>query len=225
MRFLFFTVTAVVAVGGLLAAACGDSPASVRQAPDGDASFKRDGGIVEPPEAGGPTDAGGGPPAPSCASYCDLVMATCKDENVQYGSRAECLAVCALLPLGKGADKDESTVGCRELYAGGPAKTDSVTYCNAAGPFGGNLCGDRCNAFCQLTVAACAPDAGKSSPYKSFADCQTACAQLVYSEDGGEGPDGPTQGDTLNCRLYYLRGAVSDPSACVNIGADSGACR
>lgn len=215
----------VVAAGGLLAAACGDTAAVNRATNDPDASFTRDGGIVEPPEAGGGSDAGSPPPGPSCENYCDLVMAACTDDNLQYASRAECLAVCALLPLGKDGAKNESSVGCRELYAGGPAKTDSVAYCAAAGPFGGNLCGDRCNAFCQLTVAACTPDAGKGGPYKSYADCQTACAQLVYSDAGGEGPGGPQDGDTLNCRLFYLRGAVFDPSKCVHVSADSGACR
>ena len=227
---LFFSLAATVAAGGLflvltgLAGACGDTAGVETRDDERDAAFSRDGGLVEVPEGGGASDAGTSGPPPSCENYCDLVMGSCTDADVQYGSRDECLSFCNLLPLGKASEKGESTVGCRELYAGGPAKTDSVAYCAAAGPFGGNLCGDRCSAFCQLTLAACSPEAGTPA-YGSYADCQTACAQLVYADAGGDGLGGPQDGDTLNCRLYYLREAISDSSACASIAGDSGPCR
>ena len=109
------------------------------------------------------------------------------------------------------------------------ARTNPGGYCLAAGPFGGGVCGDRCTAFCALTLGACSPDAGPAAPYGSYPDCQTACAGYRYQDGGvdggGEPPGGPTGGDTLNCRLFHVRGAVHDGSGCVNLGVDSGACR
>ncbi len=221
-RFLFLAVASTTAAGGLVAMACGSTSPTERP-PVPDSSFAVDGGIVEPPDGSG-SDAAPPAPKPSCDAYCDLVTATCKGEHMQYANKAECLAVCALLPLGQGGEKDTSSVGCRQVYADSPARTDSVKYCAAAGPFGGNLCGDRCTAFCQLTLAACAPDAGKP-PFKSNADCQAACAELPFTDAGGEGLDGPVDGNTLNCRLYHLRTAIKDANYCVNLAPDSGMCR
>ncbi|MBS2018165.1 MAG: hypothetical protein JST00_35160 [Deltaproteobacteria bacterium] len=216
----------LVATAGLVTAACGDTAAIERRDDERDGSFRRDGGLVEPPDGGGgPSDAGAIPELPTCEGYCTLVTSTCTDASTQYRSREECLSVCALLPLGTGEEKGEGTVGCRQLYAGGPAKSDSVAYCAAAGPFGGNLCGDRCSAFCQIAAAVCGPDSGKSSGYGTFAECQTTCAQLVYTDAGDDGLEGPASGDTLNCRLYQLRQAIADPAACAQLADDGGACR
>ena len=230
-RYLFLLslpVATATAVGVLVVSACGSSVTSDRAGPD-DASVRRDGGPVQPSEAGA-YDAGLiNEPAPSCVKYCDLVMETCIDQSAQYASRAQCLEFCARLPSGDAGDPDESnTVGCRQIYAGSPARTNPGGYCLAAGPFGGGVCGDRCTAFCGLTLGACSPDAG-GAPYGSYPDCQTACAGYRYqdggSDGGGETPDGPTGGDTLNCRLFHVRGAIQDGSGCVNLGLDSGACR
>ena len=154
-------------------------------------------------------------------------LSACNDVHAQYGSRSECLEFCARLPPGDAGDKAADTVACRQFYAGGPARTDALSYCLAAGPFGGTVCGDRCPVFCELAISSC-PPTGNAAPFASYPDCQSACIGFKYRDDadgGGERPDGPTSGATLNCRLYHLRSAVHDGSGCAELGVDSGACR
>jgi hypothetical protein len=177
-----------------------------------------------------PSDAGTPPPPPlSCAKYCDLVQSHCKGEHAQYASKDECLAFCEHIPPGDPYDmKETAGMYCRQNYAGSPSLTDPETYCAAAGPFGGGICGDRCTAFCQVAFSACAPDAG-AGPYASVPKCKTECVEYVFKEagvdGGGEGLDGPKTGDTLNCRLYHLRKAVIDAGSCADLGPDAGDCR
>jgi hypothetical protein len=157
-------------------------------------------------------------------------MTTCQAAYAQYASREACLGFCTAIPLGKPGDTDTHSVACRQYYAGSPAKTDAITYCRAAGPFGGGICGERCTTLCQLALATCPPDAG-TTPYLSQPECATACATFSFREPsvdgGGEGPTGPTSGDTLNCRLFHLRGIVQGGGAagCSDVGAESAACR
>ncbi|MBX3262526.1 MAG: hypothetical protein KF782_22790 [Labilithrix sp.] len=191
---------------------------------------RRDAAPVDPTEAGPPLDAALGPP-PSCARYCDLVMENCTGAEAQYASAEECLAFCAHLPLvqpTRGVDeKEAASVACRQYWADAPARTSPNAYCLAAGPFGGNVCGDRCTAFCAVTLSACSPDAGATA-YASQPDCATACAGFSYRgagvDGGGEGPAAPDDGDTLNCRLYWLRQATGDPEACAALKVQSDRC-
>lgn len=228
-RFLFvlgLAATSTLAAG--IVTACSSTAAPEPTSTAGDASVRRDGGPVEAPEAGA-YDAGTPiGPDPSCEAYCDLVMDSCKDAHAQYASRAECLDLCGHLPPGAAGDTETNSVACRQHYAGSPARTDAVSYCLAAGPFGGGVCGDRCTAFCGLTLGACVPGADPA-PYASYPDCQTACADYPYRDGGvdggGEPPDGPESGDTLNCRLFHVRSAVRDGSGCANLGPNSSACR
>ena len=213
----------------MTASSCSNTAASgADRFVDDDASH-RDGSIVQPVE-GGAIDASAPPlPEPECATYCDSVLDSCKDGHLQYASRAECLAFCAHLPRGKAGESGGNSVACRQFYAGSPSKIDAVSYCGAAGPFGGGgICVDRCPVFCELALGACAPEAG-AAPYGSYPDCQTACLAFAYKDGGVDGggvpPTGPATGNTLNCRLYYLREAVTRGTSCENLGADSPACR
>lgn len=211
--------------------ACGDSASSAT--PDSpDAAIRRDGGPVDPPDAA-PSDAAPPPqPVPTCQKYCEAVTKSCAGDQAQYGSTNECLAFCGRFAEGKPGETDTNTLACRAYYAGSPAKTDPGKYCAAAGPWGGGICGDRCNAFCQLAVSACDPDAGTTAqvaPYASYPDCATECAGYAFrdagADGGGEGPSGPSSGDTLNCRLYELRKVIVLGDSCAAIAADSGVCR
>lgn len=230
-RVLFFVLAAPVAsaaaAGAVLVAACSSSANADRDVYD-EAGIRRDGGPVQPPEPRVQDAEPPRGPAPSCTQYCDLVMESCKGDNAQYASVSECLAFCARLPAGDGGDEQTNTVACRQYYAGSPARTDALGYCLAAGPFGGGVCGDRCSAFCGLTLEACSPK-NSSAPYGGYPDCQSACAGYPYkdggADGGGEPPSGPTSGDTLNCRLFHVRSAIADGSGCAHVGADSGACR
>jgi hypothetical protein len=234
-RHLFFPLwplaTFSVAIGAATVAivACSSTASDSRDPFSDDAGPRKDGGLVGPVEAG--TYDGGAPrgPEPSCAKYCDLVMDACTGQHAQYASRTECLELCARLPEGDAGDDESNTVACRQYYAGSPARTNAGEYCLAAGPFGGGVCGERCIAFCGLSLDACSPGGSGAAPYGNYPDCQTACQGFAYqdggTDGGGERPDGPKKGDTLNCRLYYVRSAVHDGSGCANIAADSGACR
>jgi hypothetical protein len=233
-RFLFSAVPVglitliTVAVGLLVVGACSTTETADPVSSTVDSGTRKDGGLVGLAD-GGTYDSGkAAGPEPSCTTYCDLVTATCVGDQAQYASRAECLEVCARLPPGDPGDIESNTVACRQYYAGSPARTNAGSYCLAAGPFGGGVCGDRCIAFCGLALGACSADAG-TPPYDSYPDCQTACAGYAYkdggADGGGEPPTGPATGDTLNCRLFHVRAAVHDGTGCGNLAADSGACR
>jgi hypothetical protein len=225
-RFLFFAAGFAFTVGGLVASACSDTSASALS--DSDAgSLQKDGSPVLPSEAGAYDAATPQGPLPSCATYCNLVMGSCTGDFAQYASAAECNELCAKLPTGDAGDDESNTVACRQYYAGTPAKTSPESYCVAAGPFGGMKCGERCPIFCELALGSCSPEAGVA-PFDSYSDCQQACSGFNYKDGGtggGDHPDGPATGDTLNCRLFHLRAAVHDGSGCVDLGVDSGACR
>jgi hypothetical protein len=230
-RARFLGALVLAATAGAMAAtalaACSDTTATA-PAPLEDAAIRRDVGPVEPPMSDAGAEAGGSlGPSPSCASYCDAVMGNCTGSLAQYASYDECTAFCAALPPGSPGDDEAPTVACRQYYAGSPAKIDPMTYCPSAGPWGGGVCGDRCTAFCRGLLTFCSPDAGPA-PYASYPDCATACAALPYTGDGdggGAGLDGPETGDTLNCRLFHLRGAVANPAACDDLAPDGGPCK
>lgn len=233
-RFFAFAVYfgGASALGVLGVAACGS--ADLEPAPsavDAGANLRRDSAPVDPAEAGAPLDAAPASEA-SCEKYCDLVMGNCTKENEQYASRAECLAFCGHLPLQaqtRGGDEQSSaSIACRQYWADSPSKTSPEKYCLAAGPFGGNTCGDRCTAFCDAVLSIC-PATGTKPPYVDQPQCASACADFSYrdagTDGGGEGPKGPLAGNSLNCRLQQLRTALSQPGKCAEVGALSETCR
>src|SRR5262249_37946282 len=160
--------------------ACGSSPLVSNKAFEDAGTLVRDGAPVDPTEAGPPSDAGAGPP-PTCARYCDLVTANCTQDQAQYASHEDCLAFCKHLPLQQpardSADHADS-VECRQYWADTPARTDPKEFCLAAGPFGGNVCGYRCTAFCDVVLSACAPDGG-DRVFDTTATCASACTMFA----------------------------------------------
>jgi len=237
-RVFAFAVCALASVVtglGLVAssiAGCSDSDVQTASASSDAGALRRDAAPVDPTQPSPQLDAGTGP-VPSCMKYCQLVMENCTGESAQYGSTEECLAFCDHLPLEQPTreadEKEAASVACRQYWADGPARTSPKTYCLAAGPFGGNACGDRCTAFCSVVLSACSPDGGAVVAYRSQPECATACAGFSYrdasTDGGGEGPDGPVDGDTLNCRLYWLRAATMDPEKCAALAPDSEVCQ
>ena len=233
LSFSVVALSAASAIAGV--SACSSTAATPdRNGALAEDAGHRDGSPVEPADGTSPSDAGPPGPQPECTAYCDSVLESCKDDQAQYASKGECLAFCARLAPGKAGDSDGDSIACRQYYAGSPARTESAKFCPAAGPFGGGgICGERCPIFCELAVGACAvmgtgPDASPP-PYDTYADCQTTCLGFAYRDGGvdggGEVASGPTSGNTLNCRLYYLRQAVTRGEACENLGAQSAACR
>lgn len=156
----------------------------------------------------------------SCDRYCEMVEASCPGTFAQYENRTQCSRACQALPAGSAGDRAGNTVACRQTYAGNVSKTDPAKYCAVAGPFGGGVCGERCDAYCTLALSAC-----PSGPWGSLPACISACTNLRYEDggDAGEGIFGPTTGDTLNCRTRHLLAAFADPNECETL-ASGGVC-
>lgn len=233
MRRVFASVLVMLGVATAWGLGCSASDEGVASSSLDAGSPKWDSGLVDPTEGGSLLDSGLGTPA-SCEKYCGLVMANCSGDNAQYTDFDECLAFCGRLPLNQptreAEEKASATVACRQYWADSPSRTSPETYCLAAGPFGGNICGDRCTAYCSVVLDTCSPDGG-TAVYGSAPDCASACANFAYrdagSDGGGEGPADPGASDSLNCRLYQLRVAVTTTSvaACMALRPDGGACQ
>lgn len=199
-------------------------------------------------------DAGAVPPsAATCASYCDGYGTVCgfaaaEDKATdRYLSKAACMAACALTPAGVPTIIDGNTLACRAGTYGGSGETP----CAAGGPFGlygitasdagpdadvppsrfGEVaCGKTaCDTFCALATSACA-DAGASSPswnggFDKGACLATCGVDFAFDLDAGAASvdDGR---NTLNCRMYQLQLALTDPSRCamLGVGSDGGTC-
>ncbi len=148
------------------------------------------------------------PPDPTCEAYCAAVTANCTDGNAQYGSETQCNNYCETwgkLPLGEGTDTSGNTVGCRIYHAGvaGGGEAEAAIHCAHAGPSGGDVCGTYCENYCHLSATNCTED---NALYEDDDGCATACA------DFAAGPDPlATDGDSVQCRIYHLGVAGSDP--------------
>lgn len=229
-RFRFFllvsgALTTALAIGAI-STGCGgvDAPTAADASPP-----RNDSSAVDPAEAGDALD-GTGADRGSCDKYCSLVMESCTEANAQYASSEECLAFCEHIPAEPQSTptalRGSASLACRQYWADTPAQTNPRSSCLAAGPFGGNVCGDRCTAFCDVLLDACEPG-GPNEVYASQSDCASACAGFTYldagTDGGGEGTGGPDAGDSLNCRLFHLRAAAVDAEKC-EILKPSGAC-
>ena len=193
-----------------------------------------DAGHVAPP----PADDGGDPL--TCENYCKVIAMNCgaapgSAEYIEYlapgagpkGSTDPCLFLCKYLIRNKGTYIPPSgpepapadTLACRlwHAYAAGSTKRPDV-HCRHAGPLGSELCGDPCNAFCELDFDYCVDD--NSVPtYSSQARCQSACGPdagptgFAYSVNSGDLVNDAgmiTGGNTLNCRLWHLETAIQE---------------
>ena len=161
---------------------------------------------------------------PSCADYCAAVTAACTGGNAQYVDEDACNTYCAewaSLTMGTLDDTDGNTVGCRMYHAGEAAlsQTNAAIHCPHAGPSGANTCGTWCEVYCDLAATNCS---GDDALFADDDSCQTACAAYP----AGEAP-GTTDGDSVQCRIYHLGAAGSDPPAsaalhCPHGGIDGG---
>ncbi len=158
----------------------------------------------------------------SCSSVCDLycaaVTANCTGGNQQYADLASCQTTCksgAAWTLGQVGDTSGDSVYCRYGQAGSAALLPA-SFCSAAGPSGGGVCGSPCDAYCDLMDHACA------GAYASASACQTACAAFPTS-----GLPGATSGNSLQCRASYALQAVTSATpatSCSAAGTVSSAC-
>jgi hypothetical protein len=118
------------------------------------------------------------------------------------------------------------TIVCRTTHAGYAVATP-FPHCWHAGPYGYDVCGDQCEAFCILADTVCAG---------TYLDCKTRCATFKKvaapaterAAVGAYTASGPTTGNTLDCREYYLGLALEGTdkkAACANAGDLSAACK
>ena len=160
----------------------------------------------------------------SCDSLCDLVGASCTGAIAQYPSRAECMHECSDMQPGDYGDALD-TAGCRQAHAAAAA-ANPARECPLAGSFGGGACGERCNSFCTLAVERCS---GPNTIYGDKTTCDFQCGtRYAFDPHAAEYTD---SGNTLNCRMSYLKKALAagaDAGAlidCSLAGPDSPACR
>jgi hypothetical protein len=171
-------------------------------------------------DSGAEASSGGTDSAPgetvSCANYCAKIASKCTAANVQYTDDAQCQKACGFLTQGSFADAADS-VGCRQYHAG---NTPPETHCPHAGPFGGDVCGKHCDAFCQIAAGAC------SGTFTDLPACATACAGWTRDTTTPVGPNAPQSGNTFDCRAYHLSAALVNPTVhCPHIVDASPVCK
>lgn len=151
-----------------------------------------------------------------CKAYCDEVMGSCTGKIAAYPDRSTCLATCAKLPSGE--TKADNSLECRTeqaVLAG--SSGEPASHCKAAGPFGAEICGSSCQAYCTLLSAAC-PD-----KLTGIGDCTAACSGL--RSDAVFDLATLKSGDSLECRIAYASLAAKDPTAhCAAAAFKSSAC-
>ena len=100
----------------------------------------------------------------------------------------------------------------------------SKEACVSAGPYGGDVCGRRCEAFCTVVEANCSATA--PPPYSSRSTCIETCNGFPFDPKVGEGPDQPFKGaDNLNCRGFHMILSLEDKVGhCPHTGATSATC-
>ncbi len=145
---------------------------------------------------------------PTCAEYCAAVQAACTDDNAQYASEDACNAYCqdwAQIPAGALSDTGGNTIGCRLYHAGvaSASEDNAVVHCPHAGASGGDVCGTWCENYCHLAETNCTGDDALDF---GDGDCPVACTGY-----GVDAAPGSVDGDSVQCRIYHLGVAGSDP--------------
>ena len=237
-RHVFAACGASLLLGCSSSSPAAGTPISDAGEPDGTATMEADTFVDD---AGTDAGTGGGQeaglPPLSCTAYCAAVMSACTGAYAQYGSTDACMNACPHLPLGTAADTSGNTVGCR-AYHSALAATTPNPHCWHAGPYGYGACGDECEGFCTLATTWCTAAGGFDGgpPYASDGACLTSCAgyKQIDRADGGLGIDGgynaqgPSAGNTLDCREYHLGASLAGGALqalhCQHPGANSPTC-
>jgi hypothetical protein len=147
----------------------------------------------------------------TCDTYCDTIGTACTGPQLQYASRAACMALCPTFPVGTLADTSGNTLGCR-LNVATTIAGDGEASCTAAGPGGagpGSManCGTDCESFCASAVQVCPKD------FTSEAACRLLCAPIPECPPYTVVPGAPLpDANTIQCRLYHLTSAALDPA-------------
>ncbi|GMV41329.1 MAG: hypothetical protein AMXMBFR64_30450 [Myxococcales bacterium] len=173
----------------------------------GDTGGDTGGGDTGGGDTGTDTGADVPPTEPSCADYCSAVQAACTGGNAQYPSIEECLDYCgtiAAFPAGDPGDTLGNSIACRTYHATVAAQPGNAdAHCPHAGPTGGGVCGSWCDNYCHLAAKNCQ---GAHMLYQLDSECTTACDAF---SDAGE--IGAVDGDSVQCRIYHLGVAGTNP--------------
>ena len=138
---------------------------------------------------------------PSCQDYCTAIQANCTAALQQYANMQNCLDSCANFMVGALSDTSGNTVGCRLYHAQQSAGGGASTHCRHAGPGGGGMCGPTiCAGFCAIAPNECPTQWPAGT-------CSTACA----AENVAGNYSTASAGDSIECRLYHLTMAATDP--------------
>jgi hypothetical protein len=165
---------------------------------------------------------GGAGQAPTCDQYCADVMANCTAAFAQFPDEASCKAFCATWDAGDAAKHEGDTIACHDYHAAAPSKGSPDPHCYHAGPSGGGQCGaTTCDDFCAAAVKLCT---GNDQVWADEASCKTDCEGFGTSNQGFS--TAATTGDTVECRLYHLTAAATEPAThCAHIAKDSPVCK
>ncbi len=145
-------------------------------------------------------------PFEGCREYCALVQGSCEGEWEQFTSFESCLSSC----IGFAPIPDEELIrdslACRLSHA--RQSPQDPTACLRAGPNSFVCTDSACRDYCPQMLESC-PEVFESEEH-----CLATCQEL---RQGGE--EGTDEGDSLQCRLTWVRRVETsnDPvSACRN---------
>jgi hypothetical protein len=152
------------------------------------------------------------PPSLNCQSYCSSVLANCTGQYAQYRNENECLAVCALLPLGAPLAVSGNSVACRQTEATLAALAPAA-HCKNAGPAGNARCGETCEGYCSIVLSTC--KAPEKHSFPSLAKCSETCLGRTDLANYGVDPKlGYDSGPTQQCLLAHATAATASTKEC-----------
>ena len=217
-----FATFAMIAAGGLWA--CSNNNGGNDGGTDGGGND-----VNQQPDTGkdsGPTgDGGDGGVTLSCDTYCTTIMSACTGSLQQYIDKANCLEMCAKIPVGTTADTSGDTLGCRTYHVGVAASStaNAAIHCPHAGPYGFGGCGDLCPDFCARYAGQC-----DIANWGGSTACPTNCDAVAGSDGGAFYDDagtGVASGNMMECRQYHLEAAYAADGGgghCSHSGEDGG---
>jgi len=155
---------------------------------------------------------------PRCQEYCVAITESCTGDNAQFDGLYDCYDYCVYVggwDTGTLDDTSGPTLGCR-LYHAGAAASNPETHCPHAGPTGGDVCGNACDAYCDSAMQNCTDG---NALFDSRTECMATCGSFPTS-----GNDGDATGNSLQCRTYHVGVPASyDPAThCAAAGTDGG---
>jgi hypothetical protein len=153
-----------------------------------------------------------------CATYCETVMANCQNALSLYASQETCIGVCNSLQragkAGTPGDQSGNTIQCRLTQARNAKATgEPASYCFAAGPGGGNICGTDCEGYCVLLQQTCPNEFASPQFNNSVAYCLTTACPSIPLSDAGFTASIHGEGNNMNCRLYHVSASNADAQA------------